>query len=53
MPQGRIERGLIVLVGIVIMYFSTLAGLVTGLVLTVALLGKQAWRDPLAPGASV
>lgn len=48
MPHGRVERGLIVLVGIVIMYFSTLAGLAVGFVLTVALLGKQAWREPVA-----
>lgn len=47
MPHGRVERGLIVLVGIVIMYFSTLVGLAVGFMLTVALLGKQAWREPV------
>jgi hypothetical protein len=46
MPIGRIERGLAVLIGIVIMYFSTLIGLALGFVLTAALLGKDAWREP-------
>jgi hypothetical protein len=52
MPYGRVERGLIVLVGIVIMYFSTLVGIAVGFVLTVALLGKQAWSEPVAQGAA-
>jgi hypothetical protein len=47
MPYGRVERGLVVLVGIVIMYFSTLVGIAVGLLLTVALLGKQAWSEPV------
>jgi hypothetical protein len=45
MPQGRVERGLAVLIGVVIMYYSTLVGLVVGLILTAALLGKEAWRE--------
>jgi hypothetical protein len=52
MPQGRVERGLIVLVGIVMMYFSTLVGIAVGFLLTVGLLGKQAWREPAAGGAA-
>jgi hypothetical protein len=43
MPQGRVERGLIVLIGVIIMYFSTLVGIGVGLVLVAALLGKGAW----------
>jgi hypothetical protein len=46
MPQGRVERGLIVLIGVIIMYFSTLVGIGVGFVLVAALLGKAAWSDP-------
>jgi MFS family permease len=46
MPQGRVERGMIVLIGMLIMYFSTLVGLVAGFLLAAALLGKEAWREP-------
>ncbi len=46
MPYGRVERGLIVLIGVVMMYFSTLVGIAVGFLLTVALLGKQAWSEP-------
>ena len=45
LPQGRVERGLIVLIGVIMMYFSTLVGIGVGLVLVAALLGKAAWRD--------
>lgn len=45
MPQGRVERGLIVLIGVIIMYFSTLVGIGVGFVLVAALLGKAAWSD--------
>ena len=46
MPRNRIERGLAVLVGMLIMYFSTLVGLAVGFAGAAALLGRQAWsRD--------
>jgi hypothetical protein len=48
MPLGRVERGLIVLIGVIIMHFSTLVGIGVGLVLVVALLGKAAWSEPEA-----
>jgi hypothetical protein len=48
MPQGRVERGLIVLIGVIIMHFSTLVGIGVGLVLVAALLGKAAWSEPEA-----
>ncbi len=46
MPQGRVERGLIVLIGVIIMYFSTLVGIAVGFILVAAMLGKAAWSDP-------
>ena len=46
MPRNRVERGLVILIGMVIMYFSALAGLVVGFVASVALLGREAWREP-------
>ena len=45
MPRDRIERGLVVMIGMLIMYFSTLLGLLAGFALTVLLLGRQAWRE--------
>ena len=46
MPRNRVERGLVILIAMVIMYFSALAGLVAGFVASVALLGREAWREP-------
>ena len=46
MPRNRVERGLVILIAMVIMYFSALAGLVVGFVASVALLGREAWREP-------
>ncbi len=46
MPRNRVERGLVILIGMVIMYFSTLAGLVVGFIAAAALLGREAWREP-------
>ena len=46
MPRNRVERGLVILIGMVIMYFPPLAGLVVGFVASVALLGREAWREP-------
>ena len=43
MPRNRIERGLAVLVGMVMMYFSTLVGITVGFIGAAALLGRQAW----------
>ena len=52
MPQNRIERGLAVLVGMVIMYFSTLVGLAVGFVGAAVLLGRQGWSGDKASGVS-
>ena len=46
MPRNRVERGLVILIGMVIMYFPPLDGLVVGFVASVALLGREAWREP-------
>lgn len=46
MPRNRTERGLVVLIGMVIMHFSTLAGIAVGLLTTGLLLGREGWRDP-------
>lgn len=45
MPQNRIERALTVVIGMVIMYFSTFIGLVVGFVASAALLGRHAWKN--------
>ena len=50
MPRNRIERGLAVLTGIVIMYYSTLVGLAVGFIGAAALLGRQAWSRDEEPG---
>jgi hypothetical protein len=44
MLRERTERGVAVLVGVAILFFSTLAGLLAGLLLTAALLGPNAWK---------
>ena len=44
MPRNRIERALAVLIGMVIMYFSTFVGLVVGFAASAALLGRRAWE---------
>lgn len=44
MPRDRIERGLMVLIGLVIMYFQTFVGLVVGFAASAALLGGRAWE---------
>ena len=44
MLHERTERGLAVLTGVAILFFSTFAGLVLGLLLTAALLGPDAWK---------
>jgi hypothetical protein len=46
----RVDRGIAVVTAMVMMYFSTTAGLVVGLVLTIALLGRKAWDERPAPG---
>ena len=49
MLKDRLERGIGLIVGMTIMYFSTLTGLVIGFALTAALLGREAWRDSEHP----
>ena len=44
MLHERTERGLALLVGMAILYFSTFTGLVVGFILTAALLGPDAWK---------
>jgi hypothetical protein len=44
MLHDRVERGLAVLIGVAILYFSTFTGLLVGLLLTIALLGPDAWK---------
>ena len=44
-PRNRIEIGLTVLTGAVIATHSTELGLIVGLVASVLLLGKEAWRE--------
>lgn len=51
MLEDRVERGIAVVIGMVIMVFSTTAGLVAGLLMTVALLGRQAWKPVARPEA--
>ncbi len=46
MPRDRIERGLVLVIAMAIMYFNTLTGLIVGFVLTAMLLGRGAWREP-------
>ncbi|HEX9734301.1 MAG TPA: hypothetical protein VGG06_20205 [Thermoanaerobaculia bacterium] len=50
MLHDRVERGVAVVIGMAIMAFSTTVGVLAGLVMTVALLGRQAWK-PSAPEA--
>ena len=45
MPRNRIERALTVLIGMIIMYFSTFLGLVAGFAASAALLGRRAWES--------
>lgn len=45
MVRDRIERGLAVLIGMLIMYFSTFWGLVVGVILTLLLMGPGAWKS--------
>jgi hypothetical protein len=45
MLEDRIERGIALLAGATIMYFSLTTGLLIGIVLTLALIGPSAWRD--------
>ena len=52
MPRNRIERGLAVLVGMLIMYFSTLVGIAVGFVGAAALLGREAWIGDNPSGSS-
>jgi hypothetical protein len=44
MVDDRIERGLAILIAVAIAFFSTFAGLLAGLLLTAALLGRDAWK---------
>jgi len=44
MLHERTERGLALLIGVAILFFSTFTGLVVGLLLTAALLGPDAWK---------
>jgi hypothetical protein len=44
MLHERTERGLALLIGVAILFFSTFAGLMLGLALTAALLGPGAWK---------
>ena len=52
MPRDRIERGLIVLIGMVIMYFPTSVGLLVGFAASAALLGRRAWESEPEEGGS-
>ena len=44
LPRNRVERALTVLIGMVIMYYSTFLGLVMGFAASAALLGRRAWE---------
>ena len=44
MLEERVERGLAILIAVAILFFSTFAGLLAGLLLTAALLGRDAWK---------
>jgi len=46
MVHERVERGIVLLVGITILGFSTLTGLAVGFALTIGLLGTRAWKLP-------
>ncbi len=52
MPRNRIERGLAVLVGMVMMYFSTLIGIAVGFIGAAALLGREGWIGDEQSGSS-
>lgn len=49
MVHERVERGIVLLVGMTILGFSTATGLVVGFALTIGLIGVRAWKLPESP----
>ena len=45
MAEKRLERGILLAVGMAIMYFNTLGGMALGLALSFLLMGKEPWKS--------